>query len=195
MTYTMNQMGPIWYTSVCSVPAERMGLFLSIPPTLNVLGSFVVGRIEKQLLLHGGENMSSLRIQKAMSVCGAVIEAAFMLAFGRCKSASFATVAWCGIVVGHLLHGSGFYTNYEDIGGPDAAILWACDNTLASLPGLVSPIVAAAILKRTGSYTLLFDLCAAMQISLACFFGSCASTTTARTLLNQRRNAKRDREA
>jgi hypothetical protein len=187
MTYTMNQMGPIWYTSVCSVPAERMGFYLSIPPTLNVLGSFVVGRIEKQLLVRGGKNTSSMRIQKAMSICGGVVEAVFMLMFGRCKSASVATAAWCGIVIGHLLHGSGFYTNYEDIGGPDAAILWACDNTLASLPGLVSPVVAAAIFKRTGSYTLLFDLCAAMQISLACFFGSCASTTTARTLLYQRR--------
>ena len=129
-----------------------------------------------------------------MSVCGGVVEAFFFFVFGRCKSASIATVAWCGIVIGHLLHGSGFYTNYEDIGGPDAAILWACDNTLASLPGLVSPLVAAAIFKRTGSYTMLFDVCAAMQISLAWFFGTCASTTTARTLLEQRRARRREPE-
>lgn len=70
MTYTMNQMGPVWYTSVCNVPATSMGLYLAIPPTLNVCGSFVVGRLEKQLLLRNtgsGEAWSSLRIQKTMS--------------------------------------------------------------------------------------------------------------------------------
>ena len=184
MTYTMNQMGPIIYTSVCGVPAESMGIFLAIPPTLNVCGSFIVGRIEKQLLLRG---LSSLRIQKVMSWAGGVVEAVFFVWFGRCRTSFSATVAWCGVVIGHLLHGSGFYTNYEDIGGPDAAILWACDNTLASLPGFVSPMIAAAIFRRTGSYTGLFDLSAAMQISLALFFGACASTTPARELLAAQR--------
>ena len=169
-----------------------MGLYLSMPPTLNVLGSFIVGRLEKQLLLQKTMPLSPLKIQKIMSISGGLVEAVFMLSFGRCKSAVSATVAWCGIVIGHLLHGSGFYTNYEDIGGPDAAILWACDNTLASLPGYVSPMLAAMIMRRTGSYTLLFDLCAAMQISLAIFFGTCATTTTARTLLLKKNKKKSD---
>lgn len=188
MTYTMNQMGPVWYTSVCNVPPKAMGIFLAIPPTLNVVGSFVVGRLEKWLLQ---KNMSSLRIQKVMTAAGGLVEAGFMLLFGRCSSAISATVAWCGIVVGHLLHGSGFYTNYEDIGGPDSAILWACDNSLASLPGLVSPMIAATIFSRTGRYTGLFDLCAVLQISSAAFFATCASTTQARKLLKERSVIKR----
>lgn len=122
---------------------------------------------------------------------GGVVEAVCLVTFGRCTTAAAATLAWCGVVIGHLLHGSGFYTNYEDIGGEDAAILWACDNTLASLPGLVSPMVAAAIHARTGSYTGLFDLCAAMQISLAVFFGTCASTRKARDLLYEKCKGKR----
>ena len=50
-----------------------MGIYLAIPPTLNVLGSFVVGRFEKQLLLRG--QWGSLRIQKTMSTAGGLVEA------------------------------------------------------------------------------------------------------------------------
>ena len=71
------------------------------------------------------------------------------------------------LISSSLYHGagSGFFTNYEDVGGPDSAILWAVGNPLASLPGYFSPIIAAAIKSSTGQYNGLFNLTAALQIS------------------------------
>jgi ACS family sodium-dependent inorganic phosphate cotransporter len=184
MIYMMNQMGPVIFTEVCGVSAGRLGGFLAIPPTVNSIGSFVVAGAEAVLLQRG---LTPLRIQKMMTISGAVVQALSLVWFGRCRRAVPAVLAWCGVTVGHLLHGSGFFTNYEDVGGPDSAILWSVGNPLASLPGYVAPLLAAAIRSATGRYNHLFNLAASLQLSVAVFFGCCGSTTPARQLLAMQR--------
>ena len=108
---------------------------------------------------------------------GALVEAVSLVSFGRCREAMRATICWCGVTVGHLLHGSGFFTNYEDVGGPDSAILWSVGNPLASVPGLIAPMLAASIKATTGKYNALFYLVAILQVSVGAVFAAFASVT------------------
>ena len=191
MTYMMNQMGPIIFTEVCGVSTAAMGAFLAIPPTLNCVGSFAIAGIEALMLKSG---MTQLRIQKLMTTLGSIIEAVSLVAFGKCRTPVPATIAWCGVVVGHLLHGSGFFTNYEDVGGPDSAILWSVGNPLASLPGYLSPMIAAAIKAATGKYDMLFNIAAVGQLSIAVFFGLCGSCVPARNILARTRAERKKKQ-
>ena len=50
MTYAMNQMGPMVYTMQFGIDAAAVGAWISIPPTVNVAGSFVVAALEGLLL-------------------------------------------------------------------------------------------------------------------------------------------------
>jgi hypothetical protein len=71
MTYAMNQMGPLVYTVNFGIDAAAVGRFIAIPPTINVVGSFVVAALEGVLLKLG---MAQMRIQRLMTAAGAITE-------------------------------------------------------------------------------------------------------------------------
>jgi hypothetical protein len=48
------------------------------------------------------------------------------------------------VTAGHLVHWSGFYQNYHDVGGPDTAIIFSVANTVANPSGVLIPLVADA---------------------------------------------------
>lgn len=105
------------------------------------------------------------------------------------RSPTLATLACSGVTLGHLIHWSGFYQNYHDVGGPDTAILFSVANTVANLSGVVIPVVANAFRKRSGSYAPLFLLCAAMEAAGGVVFCRLSSTDVAREMLLTRRQA------
>ena len=125
------------------------------------------------------------RLQKLFTGAGALVEFVFLTAFGLARRPAQATAAYCCVVIGHLLHGSGFYTNFQDVGGRDSALLWAISNPLANIPGLVAPIVSAFWARRLGSFQFpLFFTAALMQLSAGFFFVRFASATPAREILD-----------
>ena len=124
-------------------------------------------------------------MQKLFTGAGALVEFVFLTAFGLARRPTQATAAYCCVVIGHLLHGSGFYTNFQDVGGRDSALLWAISNPLANIPGLVAPIVSAFWTRRLGSFQFpLFFTAALMQLSAGFFFMRFASATPAREILD-----------
>jgi hypothetical protein len=62
-------------------------------------------------------------------------------------------------------------------------------NTLANLPGVLSPLLAVAIVRRTGSWVPYFVSSAAVELLAgACFSRSC-TLTPVRELLDKREAA------
>jgi hypothetical protein len=59
-------------------------------------------------------------------------------------STALATAVACTVTAGHLVHWSGFYQNYHDVGGPDTAIIFSVANTVANPSGVLIPLVADA---------------------------------------------------
>lgn len=44
--------------------------------------------------------------------------------------------------------GAGYLININDIAGPYAGIIFGISNTLATVPGIISPYIASAITKH-----------------------------------------------
>ena len=149
-----------------------------IPPALNVCGSFVIAALDGRL---HRRRLGILTIQKLFTMSGAAIEALFLCAFAavlwvpRLRSPLYATLAYCGVIVGHLCHASGLFTNYQDVGGPvsttrpprplsvarsdlslahlaqDSSVIISVCNPLANVAGILVPAGARFFTQRSGS--------------------------------------------
>ena len=148
-----------------------------IPPALNVCGSFVIAALDGRL---HRRRLGILTIQKLFTMSGAAIEAVFLCAFAavlwvpRLRSPLYATLAYCGVIVGHLCHASGLFTNYQDVGGPvsaarpprpsvaraelslahlaqDSSVIISVCNPLANVAGILVPAGARFFTQRSGS--------------------------------------------
>eukprot|EP01046_Picozoa_sp_COSAG06_P073570 COSAG06_NODE_22066_length_735_cov_0.825472_1_plen_53_part_10 len=51
-----------------------------------------------------------------------------------------------------MLASAGYGPNYLEVGGPDTGVVSAVGNTLANVPGMVGPVVAVWLLRKTGSW-------------------------------------------
>lgn len=187
--YSLAMLAPTVYTTRLGLLPEHLGPHLAIPPAINVFGAFVIAALENSLSARGH---SLATVQKLFTGFGAVLEFVFLTAFAVAKRPMQATVAYCCVVVGHLLHGSGFYTNFQDVGGKDSAILWAVSNPLANIPGLVAPILSTFWTRRLGSFQFpLFFTAALMQLSAGVLFVRFASATPARDTIDTREHFPR----
>ena len=191
--YAMMQLSPQIYTSLLGVAPGSLQNYLAIPPALNVCGSFVIAAIDG--LLHRRQ-MPLLQIQKLMSMLGATVEAIFLTAFAvvlwvpRLRSPVYATIASCGVIVGHLCHASGLFTNYQDVGGPDSSVIISVCNPLANIAGVLVPAGSTFFLNRTGSFAPYFVIAAVAQLAAGLNFVRNASVTPARELVEERRRRR-----
>ena len=184
--YSMMQLSPMLFTDVFEVAPAALGKFLALPPAINALGAPLIAELEGVLHKRG---ISALRIQKTMSGVAAAIEAAgqaFLAAtilVPSLRSPVLATAASCAVTIGHLIHWSGFYQNYHDVGGPDTALVFSVANCVANGAGVLIPLAANLFLRRTGSYAPLFLSCAVGEALGGLAFVRLASTTPARDTL------------
>lgn len=72
---------------------------------------------------------------------------------------------------------------WDQVGGPDTAVIFSVANTVANMSGVVIPIVANVFRRRTGSYAPLFAVCAAMEAAGGLLFCKLASVSPARDAL------------
>ena len=81
---------------------------------------------------------------------------------------------------------AGYGPNYLEVGGPDTGVVSAVGNTLANVPGMVGPVVAVWLLKKTGSWMPLFTATAGIQVVAGLLFQMCGTTESARDILARR---------
>lgn len=62
--------------------------------------------------------------------------------------------------------GAGYLVNINDIAGPFSGILFGISNTMATLTGIISPNLAAALTKHV-CLTFIFNFKRCLQLQLA----------------------------
>lgn len=191
--YAIMQLSPQIFTGLLGVAPANLGRYLAVAPAFNVGGAFVVASIEAAL---HRRKVPLLRIQKAMTVAAVSLEVAFLSLFAAVqllpswRSPVAATVACCGVMAGHVCHGSGVYTNYQDVGGDDSSIIVSVCNPLANIAGVAVPAGAAYVARTRGLVAPYFLLAAFGQAVAGLQFCVFASVRPARETVVEWRQAQ-----
>ena len=106
-----------------------------------------------------------------------------LLASGLHSSKSASSIVADRVSLGQGLHHSGFIVNYLEAGGKDTGLLTGVGNTLANLPGVVSPLFAELVVRRYGSWRPFFFTSAIFEVLCCWFFASSVSMRSGREQL------------
>ena len=181
--YAIMQLSPQIFTGLLGVAPANLGRYLVVAPAFNVAGAFVVASIEGAL---HRRKVPLLRIQKGMTVAAVSLEVVFLSVFAAVqmipswRSPVAATLACCGVMAGHVCHGSGVYTNYQDVGGSDSSIIISVCNPLANIAGVAVPAGATYFARTRGLVAPYFLLAALGQAVAGLHFCAFASVRPAR---------------
>jgi ACS family sodium-dependent inorganic phosphate cotransporter len=189
--YSVVSWAPTYFVEVLGVPAADVGRYLIWPTGLNMLASYLFGSIEALLLKRQLMTIQGLR--RCATAAGTALSALGLLTFGLSRSPSLASLAYCVVALGQGLHHSGFIPNYLEIGGPDIGMVAGLGNTLANLPGVTSPLLAVAMLRRWGSWLPFFVSAAVFEMLCGAWLACVCTTTPARELLLPQRRSRRRR--
>ena len=90
-----------------------------------------------------------LRIRKAMTCTGSLLEAVFALWYGAAQTPFQAALAYGAIDSAAQLHSSGAWPNFMEVGGEETAMFYAVDNTFAQSTAILVPFLGALHCYRT----------------------------------------------
>ena len=99
------------------------------------------------------------------------------------SSKSASSIVADRVSLGQGLHHSGFIVNYLEARGKDTGLLTGVGNTLANLPGVVSPLFAELVVRRYGSWRPFFFTSAIFEVLCCWFFASSVSMRSGREQL------------
>lgn len=138
---------PAYMKEVLKFDIKSNGIFSMLPYLLFWFIIILSGMIADLLI---SKNILSVgNTRKLMSTIGMVGPSAFLIGTGfmECDQ-QVAAVALLTIAIGLCgVHFSGFFINHGDIAPPYAGTLFGISNTLATIPGILSPYIVSAMTK------------------------------------------------
>ncbi|CAL1531202.1 unnamed protein product [Lymnaea stagnalis] len=138
---------PAYMKEVLKFDIKSNGVFSMLPYLLFWFIIILSGMIAD--LLISREILSVGNTRKLMSAIGMVGPSAFLIATGfmECDQ-QVAAVILLTLAIGLCgVHFSGFFINHGDIAPPYAGTLFGISNTLATVPGILSPYIVSAMTK------------------------------------------------
>lgn len=151
---------PTFVTKGLGVDYASVGLFAMMPHIALFFFINIAGVVADRLI---GSGMSITRVRKLMMLIGSGSSIIALLLVGQAESAVTAIAI---MTVGSALGGfavSGFFVNHMDIAPEHAGTLMGITNTAGTIPGIVGVLVSGWILDTTGSWTLVFQVAAAVS--------------------------------
>ena len=122
-----------------------------------------------------------------MTGVGCLLEAAFLIVYGLACTPAQAAAVFGAIDIAAQLHGSGGWTSFMEIGGPDAAVINSVSNSVANGFGFIVPHMGLYMRRATGSWLPHLVFGAVLKALSGLYFMRCASDRTARELLEESR--------
>ncbi|MEP1510743.1 MAG: ACS family MFS transporter [Parasphingorhabdus sp.] len=151
---------PTFVTKGLGVDYASVGLFAMMPHIALFFFINIAGVVADRLI---GSGMSITRVRKLMMLIGSGSSIIALLLVGQAQSAVTAIAI---MTVGSALGGfavSGFFVNHMDIAPEHAGTLMGITNTAGTIPGIIGVLVSGWILDTTGSWTLVFQVAAAVS--------------------------------
>lgn len=152
---------PTFFHRVHGIDLAHLGVYSILPWLVMFLMINVGGWIADGLLRRG---LSITFVRKLMQSVGSFGPALFLVLIGDVGSAAQAMLYMCLVLGLAAFALSGFAVNHLDIGPRYAGILLGLSNTAGTLPGIVGVGLTGWILEATGSWTLVFQISAAVYV-------------------------------
>ncbi|XP_013178070.1 PREDICTED: vesicular glutamate transporter 1 isoform X1 [Papilio xuthus] len=169
--YTLLTFLPTFMKDVFKFETSSAGWVSALPYLAMALVLQVAGHLSDWLLRRG--TFSRTNIRKIFN-CGAFLSQTIFMVAAAYSSNVVACVVFLTIAVG--LGGfawSGFSVNHLDIAPPHASVLMGLSNTVATLPGIISPPLAGAIVtdRTAEQWRIVFFISSAIYLVGAIIYG------------------------
>lgn len=164
--YTIMSWAPTYFTEVLHLPLEVVGLYLLIPAVCIGLGAIAGGIVMDRLL---SRNVPLLKVRQQVLCPAACCGGAALLFFASLSQPRVASlaIAFASLCIGMM--DSAMNANYMDIAPESTASVVSIANSVATLPGALSPALVAYLLSATGHWSLVW-----ISISASLFLSALA---------------------
>ena len=172
-TFVLLSWLPTYVADGLGVEFAAVGIFTMIPAAAAFLFVNVAGWVTDRLIT-GGMNRTFVR--KLMQTIGFGGGALILAVVGYVESAAMAIAL---MSIGNMFGGftiGGFASNHIDLAPKHAGTLMGLSNTAGTIPGIVGVYASGLILQATGSWILVFQLAAAVNVIGLVFYLMFAKT-------------------
>jgi len=145
--YTLISFLPEYFHTILGFKMTTGGVYQVIPYLVMVICAIGSSRIIEVLTGAGGgkQYTTLLGSRRFVAILGYLVPAVFLCAIGFVGTT--AAIAFMTIAVGFTgLCSSAYFANYNDIVPYHAGIAMGLSNTMATIPGIISPIIGGYLL-------------------------------------------------
>ena len=160
-TYVLLAWLPTYVNKGLNVDFASVGIFSMFPYIAAFLFFNIAGFVADKLSMRGWE---TTRIRKSMQAVGFGGPALILLFVGYVESAPAAIALMTLANIFIAFSAGGFIVNHLDIAPRYAGVLMGLSNTAGTIPGIIGVYVSGLILSWTGSWTLVFQVAAAVYL-------------------------------
>ncbi len=160
-SYVLLAWLPSYVNKGLNVDFASVGVFAMFPYIAAFLFFNVAGLIADKLASRGWQ---TTRIRKTMQTVGFGGPALILMFVGYVQSAPAAIALMTLANVFIAFSAGGFIVNHLDIAPRYAGVLMGLSNTAGTIPGIIGVYISGLILTWTGSWTLVFQVAAALYL-------------------------------
>ena len=182
-TLNITQLAPLCFQDRFDSSPVLAGQLIATSMAVNIPMNLVTGGIESLLMRSG---VPLLRIRQLMSSVAALGAAAASLLYGTAQRPATAMGAMAIYFISHQFNNSGFFPNFQELGGVDASLLTSTANTLASSAAVLVAPISVALRRLTGGWRAQYLVSAALLAGTGLFYAASLSVEPARELLARR---------
>jgi MFS family permease len=165
--YVLLSWLPTYLSEGLGVEFESVGMLAMVPSLVSFLFLNLVGWVTDLLIRRG---VPTTTVRKGMQTVGFAGSAAALLVVATVTTAPTAILVMSiGMALGAFAMG-GFGVNHLDIAPRHAGVLMGLSNTAGTLPGVIGVYASGLILAWTGSWSLVFQVAAGVNIAGLLFY-------------------------
>ncbi|KAJ9573906.1 hypothetical protein L9F63_008705 [Diploptera punctata] len=173
--YTLLTQLPTFMKEVLGYEVQKGGLMSAIPYLLMAMVLMISGRVADWLIAN--RYLTTTKVRKLFT-CGAFLAQTVFMLMAALTLTPFGSVAGLSVAVG--LGGfalSGFFVNHLDLAPIHAPVLMGISNTVATLPGIISPLLTGYLVqdKTASEWQMVFYIASGIYLFGAIIYGIFAS--------------------
>ncbi|KAN0052795.1 hypothetical protein ACTA71_006902 [Dictyostelium dimigraforme] len=162
--YLLLMWYPTWLLSVGVQSGIELSFFNALPYIISVIIAMVTGVAADKFMARG---VKKIIVRKVLGALSAVIPGVFLFLIAFCKLSDKTQIAFMVIVVcsnGFAAAGSQMVT--LDISPRYAGVTMGIGNFVATIPGILGPLIAGVLLEKfNSSWTQIFSMSGAFYLS------------------------------
>lgn len=182
LVFTQTMLAPTMYLEKFGCTPLEMGSYLALGSSVHIPAGFLWATIESVLIRR---KVSTLTIRRGFEGVAHFASAVFGALYAFAPNVVLCTICYGAIDACNAMHTSGGWSNYQEVGGEDTAMLNSCWNTLASSTAIAIPFLGFALERRTGSWAPMIMLSVATQVLSGATFLAWSSTEPIRDRLDR----------